>query len=485
MYSSLEIDRGVVLENTATSTGGGIYHRNENLDVANSIVAVNEASLFGGGVYADSVWGGISNNTVDRNRAAYAGGNVFIGTVISLEMKNNLITYGWQYGFQANSLANLTFRYNNVFGNAPGEVSGVTPDSTNTGRNPLYADTTAFDYHLLVHSGGIDTGDPAGANDPDGSTADQGAFGGPGAVMAAPEYVQNLIASAVDDTTIRLSWDAQLPGGLDYYAVYADTVDDFLPDAGVFIGTAGSGESAFDHHPLAGCWYYRVSAVNLSGYGGGYSNQAVDCTAGPDLLPPSVTVMSPNGGETHEPTDTVTIEWVATDNIAVDSVSIFYSDDGGDSYTLLAGGEPNDSLYLWIAPSFESDSCLVWIVAYDPSMLTGDDTSDGVFTLKIVTGDGDETPRYAYELGQNYPNPFNPTTNIAFSIASATSVSLKIYDVTGRLVRVLLDERREAGRYGVVWDGFDARGSAVASGVYFYRLSTREFVETRKMVLLR
>lgn len=484
-YSSLEVDHAVVIENTTAVAGGGIYHRVENLDVANSIVASNESALFGGGVYADSVWGGISNNTIDRNSAAYTGGNVFIGTAVSLEMKNNLITYGLKYGFQANTLTGITCQYNNCYGNFPDEVFGVTPDTTNTSRNPMYADTTGFDYHLLVHSGGIDTGDPAGEDDPDGSRADQGAFGGPGAVMAAPEYVQNLTASAVNDTTIRLSWTAVLPGGLGYYAIYADTVDNFLPSDSVFIGTAGPSEDTFDHHPPAGCRYYRVSAVNLSGYGGGYSNQAGDCVAGPDTVPPSVVVVSPGGGETFAPTDTIAIRWVATDNETVDSVSIFYSENGGTSYTLLAGGEPNDSLYQWIEPSLESDSCLVRIVAYDPSLLTGEDTSDSLFTIKTVTDVEGGTPRYTYELQQNYPNPFNPTTSISFSIGSTTHVSLKIYDVAGRLVRVLFDEGREAGRYSEIWNGLDARGNAAASGVYFYRLETREFVETRKMVLLR
>ncbi|UCF04172.1 MAG: S8 family serine peptidase [bacterium] len=484
-HSSLEIDRAVILENTAVGGGGGINHRAENLGIENSIVALNESSLFGGGIYADSVWGEISNNTVDRNYGTFGGGNVFIVSVVSLVMKNNLITYGLKYGFQANSLTNLTYQYNNCFGNFPDDVFGVTPDTTNTSRNPHYADTTALDYHLLVHSGGIDTGDPAGAGDPDGSRADQGAFGGPGAVMAAPEYIQNLSASAVNDTTIRLTWDSQLPGGLDYYAIYGDTADGFLPSDTVFVGSTTPAQNTFDHTPVSGCWYYRVSAVNLSGYGGGYSNQAGDCSAGPDTIPPTVTVAYPNGGEVFEPGDTINIQWIATDNRGVDSVSIYYSDDGGGGYSLIAGGEPNDSLYQWVAPAVESDSCLVRVVAYDPSLLTGEDVSDSLFTIKSVTGDGDETPRYVYRLGQNYPNPFNPVTRISFSIGSDCHVSLRIYDVAGRLVRTLVDERRDAGNHVEIWHGRDGSGRNVASGIYFYSLAAGPFRETKKMVLLR
>jgi hypothetical protein len=88
-------------------------------------------------------------------------------------------------------------------------------------------------------------------------------------------------------------------------------------------------------------------------------------------------------------------------------------------------------------------------------------------------------------VDQNYPNPFNPTTTIQFGISVAGRVTLRIYDVTGRLVKELVDDYRVADKYEEVWDGRDSRGNQVASGVYFYSLTTVEFGETRKMLLLR
>ena len=88
-------------------------------------------------------------------------------------------------------------------------------------------------------------------------------------------------------------------------------------------------------------------------------------------------------------------------------------------------------------------------------------------------------------LHQNHPNPFNPSTTISFSLRERGQASLTVYDVAGRLVRVLIDGVKEAGPYDVTWDGRNMDGSAVASGVYFYRLETGEFAETKKMVLLR
>jgi hypothetical protein len=88
-------------------------------------------------------------------------------------------------------------------------------------------------------------------------------------------------------------------------------------------------------------------------------------------------------------------------------------------------------------------------------------------------------------LLQNYPNPFNPTTRVAFGLAAPSNVSLRIYDAAGRLVRVLAEGARPAGNYSELWDGRDSGGRAVASGIYFYRLTAGAFTETKKMALLR
>jgi hypothetical protein len=96
----------------------------------------------------------------------------------------------------------------------------------------------------------------------------------------------------------------------------------------------------------------------------------------------------------------------------------------------------------------------------------------------------DEVPK-VNTLSQNFPNPFNPTTTIKFGLRSKSNVSIKIYDVAGRLVKTLVNEMREAGRYEVTWDGTNNHNSTVASGVYFYKMNTKEFEQTKKMVLLR
>ncbi len=85
-----------------------------------------------------------------------------------------------------------------------------------------------------------------------------------------------------------------------------------------------------------------------------------------------------------------------------------------------------------------------------------------------------------YDLFQNYPNPFNPTTIINYQLPVGNHVTLKIYDILGREVATLVNEKTSAGSYSVKFDG-----SRLASGVYFYRLEAGSFVSVKKLVLLR
>jgi hypothetical protein len=86
----------------------------------------------------------------------------------------------------------------------------------------------------------------------------------------------------------------------------------------------------------------------------------------------------------------------------------------------------------------------------------------------------------AFALEQNYPNPFNPTTEISFSLRQAGEIRLEVFNVLGRKVATVLEDYRDAGRHVVTWDG-----STQASGVYLYRLTAGECVQTKKMLLLK
>jgi len=125
----------------------------------------------------------------------------------------------------------------------------------------------------------------------------------------------------------------------------------------------------------------------------------------------------------------------------------------GNGSTLMIGG-PRDN----------SSAGAVWVFI--------DTTSTAVIRQSIV--------RYSYQLSANYPNPFNPATNIRYSIPKESYVSIIIYDILGREVARLVQEVKLRGEYTVAWDA-----TKVTSGVYYYRLVSGNYMQTRKMVLMK
>jgi len=85
-----------------------------------------------------------------------------------------------------------------------------------------------------------------------------------------------------------------------------------------------------------------------------------------------------------------------------------------------------------------------------------------------------------YELNQNYPNPFNPITNIKFAIPENDFVTIKVYDILGKEIATLVNEKLTAGYYQF---SFDASG--MSSGVYFYRMTTSKFTQVKRMMLIK
>ena len=92
---------------------------------------------------------------------------------------------------------------------------------------------------------------------------------------------------------------------------------------------------------------------------------------------------------------------------------------------------------------------------------------------------------YGFELLQNYPNPFNPGTIISYRLPKSSKVELTIYNMLGQKITKLINKTQSAGEHLAIWDGRDTSGELVSSGIYIYRLKAREFVENRKMVLVR
>ncbi len=137
-----------------------------------------------------------------------------------------------------------------------------------------------------------------------------------------------------------------------------------------------------------------------------------------------------------------------------------------------------------------------WIESFNGAVL--DLGGAGILQLEAVNPCGERLlldPTYASEsefnlptsfsLSQNYPNPFNPVTSICFDLPTAGTVSLQVLNLQGQIVQTLAAGQKSAGRYTVSWDGKNFNGENVASGIYFYRLTANDFIQTRKMLLIK
>jgi hypothetical protein len=117
-------------------------------------------------------------------------------------------------------------------------------------------------------------------------------------------------------------------------------------------------------------------------------------------------------------------------------------------------------------------------VVYNPHQITYSIVKY-VQTPDFVQSNPFEVPLF-YALSQNYPNPFNPTTTISYQLPVNSNVTLKIFDMLGREIATLVNERQQAGQKVVQWDA-----STFSSGIYFCRLTAGNCIETKKMLLLR
>ena len=117
------------------------------------------------------------------------------------------------------------------------------------------------------------------------------------------------------------------------------------------------------------------------------------------------------------------------------------------------------------------------------------------YDLKLVAGDIDYVATMTeeilnnipsvYSLSQNYPNPFNPTTKMNYALPKRSRVIISVYNVLGQEVTTLLNKEQDYGYHTVTWNGTDRIGKQVASGVYFARLTTKNFSQTKKMLMLK
>ncbi|MCH7965142.1 MAG: T9SS type A sorting domain-containing protein [Bacteroidetes bacterium] len=150
------------------------------------------------------------------------------------------------------------------------------------------------------------------------------------------------------------------------------------------------------------------------------------------------------------------------------------TDDGRDvgdvvqyvSELIIDGDDTNDELAKDLAESVNNQQTIATGIVPEGTIVF----KQGLLSGEVLT----------YKLFDNYPNPFNPATTIKYQIPNAGFVTLNVYDVLGNEVATLVNERKEEGRYEITFDA-----STLSSGVYIYQLRVNEFVDTKKMILMK
>jgi predicted outer membrane repeat protein len=164
----------------------------------------------------------------------------------------------------------------------------------------------------------------------------------------------------------------------------------------------------------------------------------------------------------------------------IDLLPLFRDPVNGDYHLMsVVCGDSSDS------PCIDAGDPTIFDSMLDCDWGLGTERSDiGAYGGVRIPTDADEeqTPEIPREftLSQNYPNPFNAATRIEYNLPSASDVTIDIYDILGRKVEALVSENQHSGYHFIIWDASDH-----SSGMYFYRLQANEYVETRRMVLLK
>jgi thiol-disulfide isomerase/thioredoxin len=179
-----------------------------------------------------------------------------------------------------------------------------------------------------------------------------------------------------------------------------------------------------------------------------------------------------------------------------DECRIKYSTDGGTAWSDLV--KYSDTCSVWIKRTTEitpfcgtAGDFRIRFEFFSNSSITADgwyvdDVMILGYTKTGVSSDGRPlSPIIGMKLEQNYPNPFNRNTSIRFALSASCPVKLNVYDITGRLVRNMVEGILESGSYSIVWDGRDNNGRRMGNGVYFYRLDAGGGQKTMKAVLVQ
>lgn len=289
---------------------------------------------------------------------------------------------------------------------------------------------------------------------------------------------RNVVFKSTDDgnswTQITINFSQAQVIGVDFAAV-GDTMVFCALSLGTFISTDGGTSWTLKNAPIA------IGTVQA------HNNEIYGATYGMYKLVNNDWVSIPNGfpgglGVTASTKSSVSIGtkiFTYYADIIASSAKVFGSDDNGGSWYEVGNNFPTaitTSLNDFLAASPQYLYCYVYSLFSQSSM--------GVYRYQIqpatdVDNSGISIPQN-FSLSQNFPNPFNPSTKISFSIPQSSNVTLKVFNALGEEVSELVGGYMKSGNYSV-----DFNASKLSSGVYFYTLQTQDFIQSKKMILIK
>ena len=194
-----------------------------------------------------------------------------------------------------------------------------------------------------------------------------------------------------------------------------------------------------------------------------------------DNIHPSVPmnlVMSSNS-------DAVSLNWLASDDVDFDYYNVYRQSIGSNEPAMVV--TTIDSFYTDTDVS-QDDAYQYWVTTVDQSGLESEASS---IVSAVLAADDNLGMPTEFALKQNYPNPFNPSTQIQYALPSETRVVISIYDITGRKVRTLVNEVQSPGYKNVMWNATNEIGRPVSAGMYIYSIQAGDFIQNKKMVLMK
>ncbi len=545
---ALRLDQSTPFINYCTITNNsasGIraYQTSGSLKISNSVITKNASSGNGGGIYIyNDQWDGIattsliSGNTVSYNSTTYpssisTGGGIFIavGNYKTIIISNNIVANNTadNGGGIYNAYHGTAYIYNNIIIN---NTASIYSGNVGDGGGGIYNQAPGTIYENIIsnntslaHGGGIML------------------FQGSSSVI-----LNNVIADNVTSNKAGglYSWDAGSPkifnnhivrntanndAGIYYYNDFNDSIKfntiaynkntDYGNNLNRTLSLSNDHPEMKNNNIFNNSAFYELYNDNAQGSANvaattnwwGTANDAgiqakiydwfddnslgivnyspyltAPDTAAP-LSPPANVIKTDLGG------GQVQITWLPNPESDVAGYHVYYGGFNGYSFTnvvnvenitsyILSGVSFTDTIGLTAydytySPANEYDSTIV-----NDNMIKG---NESWFTFAVdtsttgLTENSTEMPEL-YALYQNYPNPFNPTTTIRFALSKTSFVKLVVVDVLGREIQTLVNESFQPGTYEASFDG-----SQLTSGVYFYKLVTDEFNETKRMVLVK